>query len=338
MQTVYASDLRDWDGFYREEKSCSVFQSPHFAGYLEGVPGLEPMFLCTRDSVGRITGVLLAVIQREAGIKGPFSARSVIYGGPVVSTRNDIDRSSVLSSLLADYKEHLPRGIIYTEIRNSEDRAADIPVFESLGFQFEDHYNYLVDLDPDPGVVFSRIHPTKRRQIRKAMREGARVESKPSRADLEELYNILRNLYRTRIRKPLPAASFVLGFGELSRDEVHGKVFVVKSGVRVIGGIICPVTKRDTIYEWYVCGDRARDALHPSLVATWAPIEWGCRNGFATFDFMGAGRPDEEYGVREFKKNFGGRLVNYGRFRKTHRPALMALGRVGLAVARGKWR
>jgi serine/alanine adding enzyme len=338
MESVQASDLRDWNAFYREEKCCPVFQSPQFAGYLGGVPGLEPLFLCVRDSVGHVTGVLLAVIQHESGIKGPFSARSVIYGGPVVSARKGIDRDGVLSSLLVGYEKRLPRGIIYTEIRNSEDRAMDLQVFESLGFHFEDHYSYLVDLDLDPEVVFSRIHPTKRRQIRKAMREGVTVDPEPSRADLEGLYDLLRDLYRTRVRKPLPAAPFVLDFGALSRDELNGKVFVVKSGVRVIGGIVCPVTRKETIYEWYVCGDRAHDPLHPSLVATWAPIEWGCRNGLATFDFMGAGRPDEEYGVREFKKNFGGRLVNYGRFRKAHRPALMVLGRVGLAVARGKWR
>ena len=33
---------------------------------------------------------------------------------------------------------------------------------------------------------------------------------------------------------------------------------------------------------------------------------------------MGAGSPDEDYGVRDFKAKFGGRLVEPGRFISTH--------------------
>jgi len=49
-------------------------------------------------------------------------------------------------------------------------------------------------------------------------------------------------------------------------------------------------------------------------MANWAVIAYAAENGFSRFDMMGAGKPDKNYGVREFKAEFGGDLVEYGRF------------------------
>jgi len=47
---------------------------------------------------------------------------------------------------------------------------------------------------------------------------------------------------------------------------------------------------------------------------------------------MGAGKPDEDYGVREFKSKFGGELVNYGRFIRINNPFYYKLGELGLKI------
>ena len=67
-------------------------------------------------------------------------------------------------------------------------------------------------------------------------------------------------------------------------------------------------------------------------MATWAAIEYGARNGLSYFDFMGAGSPDSDYGVREFKSKFGGKLVNYGRFLRINHPVLYQIGKIGLKL------
>jgi len=41
---------------------------------------------------------------------------------------------------------------------------------------------------------------------------------------------------------------------------------------------------------------------------------------------MGLGKPEEPYGVRDFKARFGGRWVNYGRFSRVNK-------RVGYAIS-----
>ena len=52
----------------------------------------------------------------------------------------------------------------------------------------------------------------------------------------------------------------------------------------------------------------------------WYGIKDAISNNFSRFDFGGAGSPDKSYGVRDFKKKFGGKEVFYGRFQKNHKP------------------
>ena len=58
--------------------------------------------------------------------------------------------------------------------------------------------------------------------------------------------------------------------------------------------------------------------------------EAGCK----TFDFGGAGRPDEVYRVRDFKAKFGGDLVNYGRNVCVHAPFRLGVSRAGYGLMR----
>jgi len=75
---------------------------------------------------------------------------------------------------------------------------------------------------------------------------------------------------------------------------------------------------KDTIYDWYAGSSREYLKLCPNDILPWNAIEWGSKNQFNIFDFGGAGKPTESYGVREFKKQFGGKLVNFGRYEKSH--------------------
>jgi lipid II:glycine glycyltransferase (peptidoglycan interpeptide bridge formation enzyme) len=66
----------------------------------------------------------------------------------------------------------------------------------------------------------------------------------------------------------------------------------------------------------------------------WLALEFGCDRGFHTFDFGGGGKPDEEYGVRDFKAKFGGDLVNYGRNVLVHSPIQLQASELGYQLLR----
>ncbi len=47
---------------------------------------------------------------------------------------------------------------------------------------------------------------------------------------------------------------------------------------------------------------------------------------------MGAGKPQEDYGVRDFKSQFGGELVEYGRFIHVRNSLLYKIGKLGVKI------
>ena len=77
------------------------------------------------------------------------------------------------------------------------------------------------------------------------------------------------------------------------------------------------------IIYWYTGVDKAYSSFRANDLLVWHCLEWGSANGYRLFDFGGAGKPDEEYGVRDFKAKFGGELVNLGRYQHTHHPLLL---------------
>ena len=50
---------------------------------------------------------------------------------------------------------------------------------------------------------------------------------------------------------------------------------------------------------------------------------------------MGAGKPDEGYGVRDFKARFGGTMVEEGRFIHVSHPVLYSIGKIGVKLLKG---
>ena len=94
---------------------------------------------------------------------------------------------------------------------------------------------------------------------------------------------------------------------------------------------MCPILAGKTIYEWYVCGlDEDFRECYSSVVATYAAIEYAKEHGLSLFDFMGAGKPDIPYGVRDFKMEFGGELVEHGRYVCVQKLVLYRIGKWGV--------
>ena len=142
---------------------------------------------------------------------------------------------------------------------------------------------------------------------------------------MKEFYVILKNLYQAKIKKPLPEWHFFKSFYE---NEEIGKFFLVQLEGKIIGGIMSPIFN-GVIYEWYIAGrDREFNNVYPSVLATWAAIKYATDNNLKYFDFMGAGKPDDNYGVREFKSKFGGELVNFGRHSHVHSPTRLQFGKL----------
>ncbi len=90
------------------------------------------------------------------------------------------------------------------------------------------------------------------------------------------------------------------------------------------------------VYEWFECGMNAQyKEQYPSVCATYAGMRYAAEHGIARYDMMGAGEPGVPYGVRDFKAEFGGRMVEHGRFLQVAKPGLYAIGKFAIMVMKG---
>jgi hypothetical protein len=91
---------------------------------------------------------------------------------------------------------------------------------------------------------------------------------------------------------------------------------------------------KDTVYGWYGATDRDFNRYSPNDVLTWNVLEWASKSGYRVYDFGGAGKPDEKYGVRDYKAKFAGDLVEYGRNTCVHAPVLLTASKMGYSLFR----
>lgn len=312
-------DRSEWQNLLKYSPTASYFQSPECYDFFCSLSFLDTFGWGVFEN-GQLKAVVTGYIIANGGkIKQFFSRRAIIHGGVLLA--DDVS-GNALARLLNELKKSLSEKAIYIEIRNSNNFNKYKSVFEKNGFGYYPHLNYLVDTS-QPDNITSRYSESKIRQIRKAYEQGVVCESTVEQEDIDGFYCILEELYKRKVKKPL----FPKEFFEKLVLQKDCKLFVVKKDSRVLGGIACPSLPGKALYEWFICGDTKNfNHLYPSVVATHKGIEFAAEHGFAYFDFMGAGKPNVEYGVRDFKERFGGKLHEWGRFRFVANRFLFKIG------------
>lgn len=321
ITSVEEIDKEKWDEFVFNHPNGNFFQTPKAIDFFIDIPGYQPILFVAKENT-IIKGVVVAVIMKESGVTGFFSRRCIVWGGPLCYDEETLE--ILLSKLIAVAKA---KGI-YLEFRNLFDMNNSFPIFAKKKFDYIEWLNYIVSID---GIDenMNKLNSSKKRQILKSLKAGAKITEAQTLEQVKDVYVLLAELYKDKIKKPLPAIHF---FEKFFLSKNIGKIFVVENENKIIGGAVCPIYK-DRIYELYVCGlDREIKNVYPSALATWAPIDYAAKNGLKYFDFMGAGSPNTDYGVREFKSQFGGELVSYGRYLRINNRLMYQLGKLVINI------
>ena len=320
VNNITDSTKKTWEKLLKCHPHNTVFQSYKMYSFYTRVQNFKPFLFLCMDDFDNCIGVLLAVrIKEGRGLLGYLSSRIVVYGGPII--KEDIsNKEDVLSLLLDVCVSNLKNNCMFIQFRNFFEWTNDEKqIFKNYGFSFKERLNLLVPTSSKDEVL-SNISSSKRRQIRNGLKSGVKIVDPESINEVKQFFNLLFDLYKNKVKKPLPSWSFFEEFYKSSKNNELGIIKLVKINKRVIGGVLCPITGNRNIYEWYVVGlDKDFKHHFPSVLATWAPIEFALNSNLHHFDFMGLGKPKDPYGVRDFKMKFGKNIVNYGRFARRNK-------------------
>jgi len=325
------SGFLDIDKFLCGNKDNNVFQSVFYYKLNLQSSESKPYYIVCEEN-GGIKGIMLINTQNFFGkLLKKFASRSVIIGGPVVDGSNPETAQKIFDY----YISTLPKEVIYTQIRNINSLGYCHDVMLNAGYKYTDHANYLIDLCESEENLWNKVYSKRRNEIRRASKEGVSVREINEKKEFDESYKILSLVY-TKAKLPLPDRDYFINAKNLS-DGTFKAFGAFYEGILI--GFLYALCYNGRVYNWYAGSISDFLKKYPNDIITWEVIKWAKINGYSKFDFGGAGNPKKEYGVRDFKKKFGGNEVNYGRYELIHKPGQMKMSEFGFRtwqIIRGK--
>lgn len=330
IEITDSPDKTQWREFVYNHPQGNIFQTPEMAEVYRRTKNYEPIKLAAIDvNTNEILGILLTVkIQEVSGILGAFSTRSVIHGGPLV-----LKGDKGITALKALIKQHdtlAHNGVMYVLIRNLHDTTALLPSLATANYTYDDHLNFLINLNRSEDEIWRDIHKSRRKGINRAEKRGIVIQEMQDKALIPTIYEIIKETYKN-VQVPLADISLFESAFDLLVPKGMATFFLAQIEDTIIG-VRLVTTYKKVIFDWYASALSDYLSLYVNEALVWHILKEGVNNGYHTFDFGGAGNPEGEYGVREFKRRFGGTMVNFGRYKKIYAPTKMKIAEKGFNI------
>jgi Acetyltransferase (GNAT) domain len=302
-----------WDIDFRGESSKGIFYSAAWARVLSESYGYKPLYLtCSQN--GQPSGCLPlmevnSLVTGKRGISLPFTDEC----GP--GCNDPSEREKLIYAAVSLGRE---RGWRSFECRGG---SAEVGwTCEMDGYL--GHRINLLALPPDPMAGF---HPAVRRAIRKAEREGVRVERSESLTALREYYTLHCSTRRRHGRPPQPWSFFKCIYHYIMKPG-FGFTVLARHLERPIAGAVFLHGGRQCIYK-YGASDVDYQGLRPSNLIMWESIRWLRSKGFEVLD-LGRTAANNS-GLRRFKLGWGASEHRLHYVKYNYREARFARGDAG---------
>ena len=251
-------DRQQWSELVRTSETGTWFQSPEAYDFFASLPELMEPFVYGVERAGKLCAVCVGYVTKEPNpIKQFFTRRAIIIGGVAVAANGAKEDVVILLNYVR--KELKPKSI-YIETRNFNDFSPWKEAFEDAGFVYKPHLNFHVD------PATNNLSDNRKRQLKKS---DAVVSEGVSELEIREWYEVLSELYRTKVKTPLWPIDFFL---EAYRQGV-GKFLLVKHEGKVIGGSM--------VVMWKPTSDSSLKGREETAQVSFAKV-WGAHTADRT--------------------------------------------------------
>lgn len=287
-----------------ELPGTNTFHSTELFRIYEATPGYSPVLIVASEG-DKPVAKLLAAIRRSVRMFPPgIIKRCEVYGAGEYFDET-ADKEAIFSDMLQRLTDVALRDSFLIEFRNLEN-----PMFGYKSFR-DNRYisiNWLRVRNSLHSIekVESRFSPSRIRQIKKGLKNGAQVREARTMEETLNFANMLHHVYSSKIRRHFPNINFFLHLESQLKEE-QSKIFIVTYKEKIIGGSAC-IYSDDSAYLWFSGGMRKTYALqYPGILAVWKALDDAKQRGFRHMEFMDVGLPFRRHGYREFVLRFGGK-------------------------------
>jgi hypothetical protein len=237
-----------------------------------------------------------------------------VRSGPVV--RGDLidQRDHICSLMLAELKRYVRQQKVGWILITSEALYGAECEAASLAERFQrfDLQTFLIDLTPPEEEVFKRVRARARRAANKARESGVVVQDATSDEDILSYYHIYLESGSAPGYSPPSDESFLRGFRRL-HEAGRARIIVAKRDGQVVAGSFFPCHGGFAAQHQHAISAEGRK-LNAGSLLIWESIRIFKEAGFSSLDLVSvdvmAPEGSREAGVRQFKSNWGGMLVD----------------------------
>lgn len=300
-KTIQPSDEKEWGDTLASIDEATRFVGSHWTKILNETYKYDPRFLVLVEHQ-KIVAALPYVI-----VKSPFTGTRAISLPFFDICRAYTTKTEHIPKLHAALKrEGECRGWDYIELRgNIHEDEGDTP---SLSF-----YNHIVDLRSTPEEIFNKFAPSNRRAIRKALKEGVKIEYSQS---FESVKGFYRLQCITRKRHGLPSQPFKF-FENIYRTLIANEKGILVSAFVGQGKLVASaiyLEQGDTVHYKYGASNKEFQNSRCNNLIMWSAMKRYSEQGFKTMDL---GRNSiTNAGLRRYKLSWGSeeKTVHYLRY------------------------
>lgn len=280
-----------WLRLVNQSQDATTFHIQAWSNAVSATYGFPSFVLAMRGTDGRVAAGLPVMevrdlLRRRALVSLPFTD----HCPPLVG-----EEANLADVALAVTRWRASAAAPSLEVR------AELPTTPDAAAQ-KVGTRHVVDLVSDPDALFRRLHRNRiQKRIRRARELGVEITLSRSIDDLATFYR-LHCQTRRRQGVPVQPRRFIRNIWEQVIEPGHGFVILANVHEESIATALFLTWNRRLIYK-YGASDRAHWKLGANFLVHWTAMEWGCANGYRTYDF---GRTDEGHeSLREFKAAWG---------------------------------
>ena len=292
-----------WDELVLSTNNYSFFHSSNWARVLHESYGYKPLYSTLIDT-GRILALLpcmeiKSILTGNRAVSLPFTD----YCEPIIEQGLSTEIFRRLLNNLISYGKKASW--------NSIELRCQISLPQQVSPSYT-CYGHTLDVSKKEDETFSAFRDSTKRNIRKAIKEGVKVEISNSLDSVKEFYRLN---YLTRKDHGLPPQPF--RFFEKVYEHVlsKDKGFVALSSYEdtYIAGAIYFHFGENAVYK-YGASDRHYQHLRANNLVMWEAIKWYSQNGYKSLCF-GRTEPEND-GLLQYKRGWNAkeRTINYYKY------------------------
>jgi lipid II:glycine glycyltransferase (peptidoglycan interpeptide bridge formation enzyme) len=279
-----------------------------------------------RTRVARLSithnGEPIGIVQGTYSSYFGFGITLRVMRGPLVAGGTKENRQLV-SSLLKGLEEYCKKKrIIHARILVPDSWQLQ-EVFHKLDYNSVDRTNeYVVNLEEGIEKLWKSIDHNKRRNIRRAMKEGVEIVQSHDQKDLETFYSMVEASVERRGFSPYPRSWFE-AIWKTHKPELS-KVFLAYWKGKSVSGVFI-VVRGKTVYALGAGSLAEGWEVRPNDIMHWKVMEWAYQNGYSRYHMglVDEPLPTEEssaWGIWRWKKEWKGSLEGIQAFDKIFLP------------------